>query len=219
LFLKKQLGICERKLKERSNFRYATLHYRMMEPIKIIHTDQYFLNGLLRNDGAVVKEIYTRFAGKVKGHILQNNGSEDDAADIFQEALIDIYQQARYKGLTLTCPFEPFLLLVCKRKWLKELKKRGRHRVTNETERLSDTGEDVFALAEQLQMQEDKAQLFLDMFQKLGERCREIINKCLGNKPQEEVADELGISYAYLRKKKSECTAELIKLIQSKQAS
>jgi len=57
------------------------------------------------------------------------------------------------------------------------------------------------------------------MFQKLGERCREIIKKCLGNKPQEEVATELGVSYAYLRKKKSECTAELIRLIQSKQES
>jgi RNA polymerase sigma factor (sigma-70 family) len=188
-----------------------------MDPLKIIHTDQYFLNGLLQNDQAVVKEIYSRFTGKVKGYILQNNGSEDDAADIFQEALIDIYQQARYKGLTLTCPFEPFLLLICKRKWLKELKKKGRLRVTNETERLSDTGEDVFALADQLQVQEDKAQLFLAMFQKLGDRCREIIKKCLGSKPQDEVATELGVSYAYLRKKKSECTAELMKLIQSKQ--
>ena len=191
----------------------------MMDPLKIIHTDQYFLNGLLQNDQAVVKEIYSRFTGKVKGYILQNNGSEDDAADIFQEALIDIYQQARFKELTLTCPFEPFLLLVCKRKWLKELKKRGRQRVTNEHELLSDICEDVFALADQLQVQEEKAQLFLAMFQKLGERCREIIKKCLGNKPQEEVATELGVSYAYLRKKKSECTAELIRLIQSKQES
>ena len=57
------------------------------------------------------------------------------------------------------------------------------------------------------------------MFGKLGERCRQIIQKCLGNKPQDEVAAELGVSYAYLRKKKSECTAELIKLIQSKQVS
>ena len=185
----------------------------------IIHTDQRFVTGLLQNDTAVVKEIYDRFAGKMKNYIIQNNGSEDDAADIFQEALIDIYQQARYKALQLTCPFEPFLLLICKRKWLNEIKKRGRHRVTNEPEDLSNIGEDVFALAEQLQTQNDKVKLFMAMFEKLGERCREIIQKCLGNKPQDEVASELGVTYAYLRKKKSECTAELIKLIQSKQMS
>lgn len=190
-----------------------------MAEAKLIHTDQQYITGLLQNDTALVREIYSRFAGKVKAHIIQNSGSEDDAADIFQESLIDIYQQAQYKGLQLTCPFEPFLLLVCKRKWLNELKKRGRQGVTKDPDDVYDLGEDVFALAEQMQLQEDKASLFMAMFQHLGERCREIINKCLGNKPQDEVAVELGVSYAYLRKKKSECTAELIKLIKTKQAS
>jgi RNA polymerase sigma factor (sigma-70 family) len=167
----------------------------------------------------LVREIYDRFAGKIKAHIMQNNGSEDDAADIFQESLIDIYQQAQHKGLQLTCPFEAFFLLVCKRKWLNEIKKRGRQGVTKDPGDVYNLGEDSFALAEQLQLQEDKAALFMAMFKQLGERCREIINKCLGSKPQDEVAEELGVSYAYLRKKKSECTAELIKLIKAKQAS
>ncbi len=191
----------------------------MSSQAKIIHTDQRFITGLLQNDTAVVKEIYDRFAGKVKSYMLQNNGSDDDAADIFQESLIDIYQQAQYKGLQLTCPFEPFLLLVCKRKWLNELKKKQRQGVTKGTEDLSGIGEDVFALAEQVQVQDEKAALFMAMFEKLGERCREVIRKCLGNKPQDEVAEELGVSYAYLRKKKSECTAELIKLVKARQAS
>ena len=189
----------------------------LMPEAKIIHTDQRFVTALLQNDTALVKEIYERFAGKVKSYIVQNNGSETEADDIFQEALIDIYQQARYKGLQLTCPFEPFILLVCKRKWLNELKKKDRHRVTKDAEELSGIGEDVFALAEQMKLQDEKAKLFMDMFAKLGERCREIISKCLGTKHQDEVATELGVSYAYLRKKKSECTAELIKLIHSKQ--
>lgn len=189
-----------------------------MADTKLIHTDQRYITGLLQNDTALVREIYGRFAGKVKGYILQNSGSEDDAADIFQESLIDIYQQALHKGLQLTCPFESFLLLVCKRKWLNELKKRGWQGVTKDPDDVYDLGEDTFALAEQLQVQEEKASLFMAMFQKLGERCREIINKCLGNKPQEAVAEELGVSYAYLRKKKSECMAELIKLIKTKQA-
>ncbi len=189
-----------------------------MGEAKLIHTDQRYLTGLLQNDTTLVREIYSRFAGKVKAYIIQNNGSQDDAADIFQESLIDIYQQAQHKGLQLTCPFEPFFLLVCKRKWLNELKKRGRQGVTKDPDDVYNLGEDVFALAEQLQLQEDKASLFMAMFQQLGERCREIINKCLGYKPQDEVAEELGVSYAYLRKKKSECTTELIKLIKAKQA-
>ncbi len=187
-----------------------------MAETKIIHADQRFLNGLLLNDSTVIKEIYDRFSVKVKAHIIQNSGSWDDAADIFQEALIDIYQQAQHKALKLTCPFEPFLLLICKRKWLNELKKRGRQGVTKDPEDVYNIGEDVFAMAEQMQAQDDKAKLFMAMFQKLGERCREIISKCLGSKAQDEVAAGLGISYAYLRKKKSECTAELVNLIKTR---
>lgn len=190
-----------------------------MAETRIIHTDQRYINGLLVNDTLVVREIYDRFSGKVKGYILQNSGSEDDAADIFQEALIDIYQQAQNKALQLTCPFEAFLLLICKRKWLNELKKRGRREVTKDPGDLYTIGEDVFALAEQMQLQEDKAKLFMAMFQKLGDKCREIIRKCLGSQPQEEVAAAMGLTYAYLRKKKSECTAELIKLIQTNQTA
>jgi RNA polymerase sigma factor (sigma-70 family) len=186
---------------------------------KLIHTDQRYITGLLQNDTAVVREIYDRFAGKIKGHIMQNSGSEDDAADIFQESLIDIYQQAQFKGLQLTCPFEPFLLLVCKRKWLNELKKRSRQGVTKDPDDVYDLGEDSFALADQVHLQDEKAKLFAAMFSKLGERCQEVISKCLAEKPQDEVATELGVSYAYLRKKKSECMAELIKMIKTKQAS
>jgi RNA polymerase sigma factor (sigma-70 family) len=182
-----------------------------------IHADQRFVEGLVQNSGPVVKEIYDRFAGKVRNYILQNSGSEDDAADIFQEALIDIYQQARNKGLQLTCPFEAFLLLVCKRKWLNKLKKSSTIRVTTDPEVLSNVGEDVFILAEQLQLQNEKATLFMAMFEKLGEKCREVIRWCLSGKPQEEVAAALGVTYGYLRKKKSECMADLIKSIQSHQ--
>ena len=191
----------------------------MPSPATIIHSDQRYVTGLLQNDTMLVKEIYQRFASKIKSYIIQNNGSEEDAADIFQESLVDIYQQAHYKSLQLTCPFEPFLLLVCKRKWLNELKKRNRQGVTKDPEDVYNLGEDVFALAEHMQIQEEKTNLFLATFELLGERCREIIRKCLSNKPQEEVASELGLTYAYLRKKKSECTSELIKLIHSKQST
>ena len=59
-----------------------------MTDAKLVHTDQRFVTALLQNDTALVKEIYERFAGNVKRFVLNNNGSEDEAADIFQEGLI-----------------------------------------------------------------------------------------------------------------------------------
>jgi len=161
----------------------------------------------------MVKEIYAKFSGKVKRYVLNNNGSQDDASDIFQEALIDIYKQTKYKDFILTCPFEPFLLLVCKRKWLNELKKRSVLPVTNNEDDLLTIGEDVFAEAELLEKQDEEARLFERMFERLGERCQEIIRASLNSDSQEKVAEMLGVTYGYLRKKKSECMAALVKLI------
>jgi RNA polymerase sigma factor (sigma-70 family) len=180
-----------------------------------IHADQRYIEGLLQNDRQVVEDIYRRFALAVKYHILQNRGSEEDAADIFQESLIDIYNQAKYKGLQLTCPFQPFVLLICKRKWLNEIKKRGHSPVTKSADDLSDWGEDVFAAAERLTGEEDKARIFLQQFERLGERCREILRRSLSGDRQDKIAAELGVTYGYLRKKKSECMATLLSYIKA----
>jgi len=177
------------------------------------HSDNRYLTALLNNDQKIVKEIYAKFSGRIKRYVLNNSGSVEDASDIFQEALVDIYKQAKYKSFILTCPFEPFLLLVCKRKWLNELKKRSILPVTNNEDDLLTIGEDVFADAELLEKQGEEARLFERMFEKLGERCQEIIRESLNSNSQEKVAEALGVTYGYLRKKKSECMAALIKLI------
>jgi RNA polymerase sigma factor (sigma-70 family) len=181
----------------------------------VIHTDQRFITALLHNDTLMVREIYQKYAPRITHYIMANGGSEDDAADILQEALIDIYKQAQQKKLQLTCPFEPFLLLVCKRKWLNILKKRGRQPVTKDVDDVS-IGEDVFAMAEQLKHQDKKMELFLQCFKELGKACQEIIQKCLGGEDQEKIAEQLKVSYGYLRKKKSECMASLTKMIHAK---
>lgn len=182
---------------------------------KNIHEDQRFVIGLMNNDTVLINEIYKRCAQKVKSWITFNNGSDDDAADIFQEALMDIYRQAKYKSLVLTCPFEPYLLLVCKRKWLNQIKKKAILPVTNSEEDLLHIGEDTFAQADDLEKQARQSAVFYSAFEKLGERCKEIISWSMKGEAQEKVAETLGVTYGYLRKKKSECMAALVKMVQS----
>ncbi len=181
----------------------------------VVHQDQRYIIGLLENDGDKIAEIYRRFSGTIRSYIVKNRGSEQDAADILQEALMDIYNQAKHKSLQLTCPFEPFLLLVCRRKWLNELKKKGRTPVTKSMDDLSELGEDVFGAAERLGQEEDRARIFIAQFRRLGARCQEILRLTLTGDRQEKVAATLGVSYGYLRKKKTECMATLLTYIQA----
>jgi RNA polymerase sigma factor (sigma-70 family) len=180
---------------------------------KSVHLDQRYLIGLVNNDAQIINEIYKKCAGKVKSFVVFNNGSTNDAEDIFQEALVDVYHQAKHKNLQLTCPFEPFLLLVCKRKWLNQLKKKSNIQVTNNEDDLLHIGEDTFEQAEALEKQKEQSAIFLKAFEKLGERCQEIIRWSMQGDAQEKVAKALGVTYGYLRKKKSECMASLVKLV------
>lgn len=187
-----------------------------MEQHKRIHQDQKYIDGLLLNDELIIDSIYQNFSPKIKRWITNNNGSLSDAGDIFQEALIIVFRQAKEKDLQLTCPFEAYLLAVIKRMWYKELKKRGRRGVTIDIDDVYNVGTNNIQEMEESMAQQEKENTVMQFLETLGESCRKIIRLCLKKEnSQEEIAESLGISYAYLRKKKSACMAKLIQKVQA----
>ena len=104
---------------------------------KKIHEDQKYIDGLLKNNSFIIQAIYDKFVPKVVNYIKQNSGSSDKAQDVIQDTLITIYNQASEKNLQLTCPFDAYFFLLCKRKWLNELKKFSNKEVTINEEILS----------------------------------------------------------------------------------
>lgn len=180
---------------------------------KILHHDQVYIDGLLNNNSSIIESIYKKFAPKVTHYIKTNSGDADEAQDVIQEVLITIYNQAKTKGLELTCPFDAYFFLLCKRKWLNELKKSSNKEVTIKDENVS-IDKDVEKLAIETEVQDEKQSLFDEMFQKLGEKCQEVLKLSFVTKTMEEVANKMNVTYAYVRKKKSICTGQLTELIQ-----
>ena len=177
------------------------------------HQDQKYIDALVNNDTSLINELYQKYAGKIKAMILKNNGDETDAADIFQEALVSIYQKAKTDSFTLTCPLDAYLYLICKTRWINELKKRSSKGVTF----IEDDGysfkEDSFADAALIKNQADRGNLLQEKFKELGEGCRELLELSWSGMGMEAVAEKLENSYGYIRKKKSECMAKLIALV------
>ncbi|WP_299187191.1 sigma-70 family RNA polymerase sigma factor [uncultured Aquimarina sp.] len=178
------------------------------------HSDQKYIQALLDNDSMVLKEIYQKFAPKVVNYIKKNSGDESNAQDIIQETLITIYNQAREKKLILTCPFDAYFFLLCKRKWLNELKKNSLNKVTINEEVVSINDESLQYVEETL-IFEAKNALFTEIFNELGNACKELLKATFTIKSMEKVAEKLGQSYGYVRKKKSLCIGQLTKMMQS----
>ncbi|EGV43705.1 sigma-70 family RNA polymerase sigma factor [Bizionia argentinensis JUB59] len=180
---------------------------------KIIHEDQKYIEGLVQNNAFVIQSIYDKFAPKVINYIKQNSGNETQAKDVIQETIITIYNQATEKDLKLTCPFDAYFFLLCKRKWLNQLKKTGNKEVTINEEVLS-KDDDVQEFAFETTLFEQQHDLFTEMFQKLGQACKDLLKATFKIKSMQEVAESLGITYAYARKKKSLCIGQLTKMVQ-----
>jgi len=179
------------------------------------HPDFHYIQALLDNNNRAIAEIYTRFAGRIGRFVQANNGTLDDARDVFQDALIAISRQAQRPAFILTCPFEAYLYCVCKGKWLNELKRRRRAAVTiGEVEGFSDT-EQADTLADATLREEERDHLFRYFFEKLAAGCRQLLQLAWSGISMEEVSIQLGVSYGYARKKKSECVSQLMGWIQS----
>ncbi|WP_158847059.1 RNA polymerase sigma factor [Algibacter sp. L1A34] len=179
---------------------------------KKIHEDQKYIDGLLKNNSFIIQAIYDKFVPKVINYIKQNSGNSDQAQDVIQDTLITIYNQASEKNLQLTCPFDAYFFLLCKRKWLNVLKKSSNKEVTINEEVLS-KGDEAQELAFETSVFGEKQALFAEMFEKLGNACQDLLKATFKIKSMEEVAASLNVTYAYARKKKSLCIGKLTELV------
>ncbi|MGM8361652.1 RNA polymerase sigma factor [Flavobacterium sp. ARAG 55.4] len=179
----------------------------------LLHPDQYLIEGLANNDSAIIQSIYKKFVPKVVSYIRNNSGDEDQAQDVIQDIMILLFNQAKAKQLQLTCPFDAYFFLLCKRKWLNELKKSANKGVTISDD-FTSTNEPTEEMVAQTEVFEEKQQLFDTMFQRLGEKCQEVLKWSFTLKSMEEVAEKLNVTYGYVRKKKSLCTGQLTQWIQ-----
>lgn len=170
-----------------------------------LHGDQKYIRALCRNDFALIQEIYDKCSPQCRNYVLKNNGSVDDARDVFQEALIDVYQKC--KELTLTVPISAFLYVIYRRKWLKKLNK-GKNllRILNDigyTSRNANASETT-AINEKL----DK--ILMECFSKLSKSCQDFLNmKYTDGMKGEEIANELSLKPNAVYQRMFDCRKSL----------
>jgi RNA polymerase sigma factor (sigma-70 family) len=169
------------------------------------------LRDLASGDPATVEAIYRDNYPSVEGFIIRNNGTYDDARDVFQEAVIVLYEKALSGNFVLTSRLNTFLYAVCKRIWLKKLQQQQRFHNTG--------GEisDVIFSEEELEQHERKNQEFATMesaLKKVGEPCKSLLEAYyLEKKSMPEIADQFGYTNAdNAKNQKYKCLVRLKKL-------
>lgn len=181
---------------------------------QLVHyTVEAIIEGIRSNDGVVLEFVYRKYFPTIRFFVIKNSGSDEDAQDIFQEAMILIYKRIKSDSLELTCAFSTYLYSVCRLLWLRQLEKR-QVKVT----RLSEN-EVHINLDDQVELQyreQERYRLYQKHFKTLRPECQEILRLSLKKVPLKEIARRMNISSEkYLKKRKYECKEMLIKRIQN----
>lgn len=87
---------------------------------KVFYTETELLEGLATGNREAVAAIYKLYHSVLTKWILSRGGLEADAEDVFQEALVVVYEKAKSPEFCLTCKLSTYLFAICKRLWFKK---------------------------------------------------------------------------------------------------
>ena len=166
-----------------------------------------------RTTDQAIKSLYRDYYEPLSWYVMNNNGSQQDAEDIFQEVLvafIDLVRKNRFRGESTV---KTFLYSMNRHFWLNELKKRNRTLAReNRYEAMQD--HEIRGLDEELAGRES-GKMIMQLVDQLGETCRKILllfyfEGCSMKQILEQLHYE---NEQVVRNKKYKCIRQLEKII------
>ncbi len=169
------------------------------------------IRGIVENDLTILKKIYRESLPEVIKYVERNSGTKDDGKDVFQEGILVIFRKASAGDLELTTSFHNFLFAICKRIWLKKLRKKsGKEVPFDEILEYSDE-EDL----DEALLKSQKWELFNKRFMDLPDECRQVLKMLFNKASGKEIAAKMGYTEDYAKRKKYKCKQSLADLIKS----
>ncbi len=169
------------------------------------------IDGIRKRDNTVLKFIYQKYFHSINRFILNNSGTDDDAQDVFQEAIIVVYENVRSKnGFKLESSLQTYIFSVARIIWIKHLNK-----VKKNMDKLNENHEYIeFEEPQPFQEHDFKYSLYQRIFLDLPIDCQKIMKLSNEGISHKEIAAKMGFkSENYIAKRKHFCKEYLIKMI------
>ena len=178
------------------------------------YTDRELLEGIRRRDNVVLSAVYELYRPRIVDFVAKKGGSEHEAKDVLQEAIVAVFINVQKPEFYFTDGFDAYLFGICQKQWLKKFREKSRHvRVSSGAlEQLS-----INAEAHADNEYAERQVFFMEKFKALPGGCRELLQLAvIEEKTPEETAVQLGFgSLSYFYKRKSKCKDALENLMRS----
>lgn len=173
------------------------------------YTDNEIIECLRNRQSYVVHYLSDRYLPMIRLMVTQLGGTPEDSKDIFQEGLMIMLEKIDNRSFALTCKFKTFLYCVCENLWKSVIVKR-QAAINYFARRVEPEDEIDFT---EVMDNELHRKIFISVYERLDPVSRTILKLYWEEMSPQDIADKLGYTYGYVRKKKCEAQAELIEKV------
>ncbi len=170
------------------------------------------VRAIRRNDTRALQEVYTSNYPVVEKFVLNNNGTSDEAKDVFQEAFTAMWRNIQLDKFIphSSSALGGYLFQIARNKWMDHLRSAHRTKVIH-----MDDGQLPSFQVEEIPVDDQK---YIDAvkkyFPKLGDNCRKILQLYYySNESMRAIAGQMGWTEATAKNNKYRCLQKLKELI------
>ena len=157
-------------------------------------------------DEKALEVLYKKYYRMMTKLVITNSGTEEEARDIYQDALIVFWQKARSGNLVLTSKISTYIYSICQNLWRKELDRK---------KRLSNEEKDASVSIDMDTAEKEK--IIARCINQLGDTCKKVLMYYYFDEmSMQDIAERLGFANTDTAKtKKYKCKKKLDDLIKS----
>lgn len=172
-----------------------------------LHMDEKEVFERIKNgDEKALELIYKKYYRMMTKLVITNSGTEEEARDVYQDALVVFWQKARSGNLVMTAKISTYIYSVCQNLWRKELDRKKR--LSNE-EKDSPQSMDMDG--------PEREKIMAKCLNQLGETCKKVLMYYYFDEmSMQEIAEKLGFANTDTAKtKKYKCKQKLDELVKA----
>lgn len=161
---------------------------------------------ICKGDEEALEYIYKKYYKMMTKIVLSNSGTEDEAKDIYQDALVVFWQKSISGKLVLTSKMSTYIYSICQNLWRKELDRK---------KRLAHEQKDAEVYPDDDKV--ERAKIINLCINQLGDTCRKVLMYYyFDGLSMQEIADKLGFANTNTAKtKKYKCKKKLDEIVKS----
>jgi len=173
-----------------------------------------------QNDEKVLEKLYQTMYPAVEKFVRENNGTIDEAKDVYQEAFIILWRSIKLEKFQPgnASSLHAYLFRIAKNKWIDQLRAVKKNPVIGLADVPSELADDSFQV-----LHEDEEKYLADVklqFRQLGEACRDLLTRFYFLRQSlREIAIAKNLTEATAKNNKYRCLQQLRKSVNMKNST